>query len=1084
MTKRTLALVSLGVAASVLLSERSALSADTIWDILRRGEIPQRKIASTPVPDSMSPRIVGPVFTTAPSPGPTGITLSNSAPGAAEPAYTGPKTFWDVLRNGDLGQQGQIPSLSGGIPGQAGYVPQLRIDPATGRPIAINRGPRKRIGGMFSFIDDAGDMFRKVGKKLNSQIKISGEKSMGYHMETISGSSEAYSNDNYFGRRGMGGTYNQTELTVQGKILGVINFDTHYTDSLYQNPYENHLSVNYETKKFKFDAGDITGSITGNSLLDFNRTIKGLETTVEVLNGVRLTTLFSQPKANTRTIVIPGANTSGPYYVYAGQVVDGSEHVRVNNRDMVKGEDYMLDPYTGELRFIKPGTIIHDFETIAVTFETYGYNQDNGTLSGYRAEISRFKNLRMGFTMLEQKSPNSGGNSSEKTDQFMGYESPLSAYVLAYPVEVTITRDNQGNPISATPTHPMKAFVDSVPQTYGVDYKVDPLLPNRVFFRAAIPRTSLVKITYTPVNDNQAAGNRNVMGFDSTLQLGKIGQITAEMASSKLDLSGKGVSGTAFQLRSDMKFMKDKLAWNWNIKNIGADFTAIESPGFRRNEKGFTTGLNYSPNKDLRMVVNWESTKRPSYDYSGFLGGSSSYAAANGTDKYDSLNFQVSYQLGKMGQVSLNHNNMSTLMGAGGKTVFGTDTIQFQGKHGQFSTELSFGRNANDSVFNSSTGTGSSPTLTSFKSDALTSRASLNWTPGSKITLGATIADSQIHNDTKNTTAQDVQLNANYTPWKNLQMTLAYSLQNSGGYTPFNGTNGTNGRSAYDAFTRAGLVRIMDGTGGSGGGFGNGYGNGNGSYYGGGFNGGLGNYGNYSGGLYGGFNSFSAGSFGGNSRTTTFGINYQPFTAMNLTLNWNNSTSEGDYLFNSKRNDLNLVASYNLSDKLQLNANVASQHMAYLGSTGGGSSSLMMGFMVRANPLRRLTAMLNFSRMQTNSAQPTGSNGSNPGANPGGGGYYGFFGGATNMTTMGMRLEYPIWKGNNLFWQLDNSTGGGYGAADVKTTIVGVDFPLTDTMSFSLGWRSQHHQSKDTSLGSNFNYSVSSLDADLHLRFR
>jgi hypothetical protein len=283
--------------------------------------------------------------------------------------------------------------------------------------------------------------------------------------------------------------------------------------------------------------------------------------------------------------------------------------------------------------------------------------------------------------------------------------------------------------------------------------------------------------------------------------------------------------------------------------------------------------------------------------------------------------------------------------------------------------------------------------------------------------------------------------------------------------------------------------------GGYGGGFGSGFGTGYGNYYGGGFNGGLGSYGNYSGGMYGGYNSFSAGSFGGNSKTMMFGVNYQPFNAMNLTFNWNRSSSEGDYLFNSKRNDFNFVASYNVGERVQLNANFAKQNMSYIGSAGG-TNTTMMGFMVRANPLRRLMTMLNFSRMQTNSSQPGGTNGgtnggtggtggfNNGGFYTGGTGYFGFFGGSTNMTSVGLRMEYPIWKNNNLFWQMDSSQGGGYGAADVNTMVVGVDFPITDTMSFSLGWRTQRHSSKDATLGSNYNYRVSSLDADINFRFR
>src|SRR5207302_4652882 len=175
---------------------------------------------------------------------------------------------------------------------------------------------------------------------------------------------KTYGNDNYYGRRvgSLGGAYDQTDLTIQGKLGGIINFETRYSNNLYGNPNDNRLSLNYASKAFKIDAGDITGTIQGNSLMDFTRTLQGIQVSANVLRGVKLTTLLSQTKALTRTQTLQGNNGRGPYYIYAVHIVDGSEHVRVNNRDQIKGEDYTLDPYTGELKF-KAGTIIHYEDT-------------------------------------------------------------------------------------------------------------------------------------------------------------------------------------------------------------------------------------------------------------------------------------------------------------------------------------------------------------------------------------------------------------------------------------------------------------------------------------------------------------------------------------------------------------------------------------------------------------------------------------------------------------------------------------------------------------------------------------------------
>src|SRR5207248_8526618 len=141
------------------------------------------------------------------------------------------------------------------------------------------------------------------------------------------------SDDQYYGRRGLGGMYDRTDLTITGKIGGLINIETRLANDLYGNPNDNRISLNYASKHFKIDAGDITGSVQGNSLIDFSRTLKGVQFSSDILRGVKISGLMSQPKAQTRTMTLPGSNGPGPYYVYAGQIVDGSVHVRVNNRD-------------------------------------------------------------------------------------------------------------------------------------------------------------------------------------------------------------------------------------------------------------------------------------------------------------------------------------------------------------------------------------------------------------------------------------------------------------------------------------------------------------------------------------------------------------------------------------------------------------------------------------------------------------------------------------------------------------------------------------------------------------------------------
>ncbi|MCC6730068.1 MAG: hypothetical protein IT208_12090 [Chthonomonadales bacterium] len=1029
------------------------------------------------------------------------MTVTAALVACGSPTY-GADTLWDLLRT-----DGQGDAEKGAAPTTPAQVARAAPPPAPlTAPDPVAKPAGHRSGGFLGFFSQIGHTLERLGHQTNSRIKVQGQHSLGFHMENVSGSRDSYDNSTYYGRRGLGGGYSNTDLTLNGKLFGVVNFETHYSNSLYGNPYDNRVSLNYATRGLKLDAGDIQGSLSGNSLIEFSRSLNGMQLTTDVLRGLKLTTLYSRTKAQTRTVLINGANRSGPYYVYAGQVVDGSERVRVNDRELVKGEDYTLDPFTGELNFLK-GMIVHELDTIAVTFETYGYNQSSGLLTGWRADLNVLKGATFGLTYMTQTS--SGGTKSRsKTEQFYGYNNAATPYTLDYPVAVTLVKDSQGKIIGATPTFPMTVLIGTLPQVYGNDYVVDPLLPNRVYFKLPIPSTQIIKIIYVPAYTNETPGNRSVWGLDSDISLGDLGTLTAEMASSRLDMSGVGVGGGAWQIRSDMRFLDERLHWNWNLRNIGADFTAVESPGFRRNERGFTTGIDYQANSRLKFSATLERTKRPSYDYSSLYGGTTGMARSRGLDNFNQMNLGANWQIGKAGTLNFTHNVMRTALGQGGRTEYRTNALTFSYVLGRVNLDMSVGQNHNlsetVSTIGTSTGSGTTPTVSRYGTDSFNSRLSLRWRAGERFSLEGMFANSTMKSlDGNSNTAQDIQLTANVVPLRNMRLTLGYQLQDSGGYSLF-GTNG--GLAGATGPTPLGVAasRQMPGAGGGldygSGGFygGTGYNTGGGGlpYYGGGYNSGIGGFGNYSGGFYsGGYSNYGISSFGGNSRGFNVLLNYQPWPALTFDLNWSTSSSEGAYLYNSRRNDVAFNVSYSAGENLTLASTLSMQNVSYIGSTGGTSSKLLF-LNARARPFGRLVTNLSFQTMQTSStgnATDTGTgatNGTGTGGYGGGlsggygGGYPTYFGsGNTNLTSYGVRLEYPVWRGNNLFLQYDNADSTGYLASIQRTLTVGMAFPLSNNMQFTLGWRNQSFISRDYATSGNYNYSVRSLDADLGLRF-
>src|SRR6185503_12330451 len=197
-------------------------------------------------------------------------------------------------------------------------------------------------------------------------------------------------------------------------------------------------------------------------------------------------------------------------------------------------------------------------------------------------------------------------------------------------------------------------------------------------------------------------------------------------------LSGTGVAGSAMQVRGDMKFLKDKLHWNWALRDIDQGFTSIESVGFRQNEKGLTTGLEYQINPKLRFNATLQNSKRPAYDYSNFgLGSSAGFATAKGLDDFTQLNGGFNWSFGAGGQLTLQHNAMDTRMAAGGKSNFLSDSVSlgYKFKHG-LGLDLALGRNSNFSsnYFNTTAGGGTggtTQTLSQYGSSSLTQRLNL-----------------------------------------------------------------------------------------------------------------------------------------------------------------------------------------------------------------------------------------------------------------------------------------------------------------------------------------------------------------------
>ncbi len=1044
-----------------------------------------------------------------------------SAPArAADP----PESLWDILSHADAVA---APTLIGGLPAPVteplrprrlalGPVPGFTL-PASQR--ATTQAEKDSIfakhkrGGLFGSV---GTWFDRLQTSTGTKIKATGHHTLSLRMENISGNSDSYRDEQYFGR-GSNGVYNDTDLTVDAQVLKYFHYTTRVSNSLFNNPNDNRVKLDYNTKKMRFEWGDINAGFQGNSLIDFNRYLKGVAMTNTWSSQLKTSLLFSQTKAETRTITIPGNGSSGPYYVYAGQIVEGSERVRVDNRDLVKGadRDYTLDPYTGELRFTK-GNVVLPSSTIAVTFETLGYNQSQGSIYGFRTDLTPRGGAHFGLTYVMQTAQGTRGPQT-RTDEFGGYETPGSAYVLNAPIDLS---------------KPLIVTLDGVPLSQGHDYIVDATLLNQIRIVQGVPRSTHVRIQYFPLDTNPTPGNRSVLGLDSRLSLGALGSISLESALSGLSIGGGSVGGQAWQIRTDLNPLRN-LHTNLTLRDVNPTFSSIQSPGFNRNEKAVEFNSDYSPFRTLRFNLNWQKAKRPSY-----IGGATQFAVAtNGNDDYDQYTLGATYNFARNATLNLSRNSLGTKYVTGGQSANLSDAVSLNYSLRALSFDLGVSHNkSNANQIYTTSLTGVDPTTQSYISNSatLSKHAGVQWQAVRWLNLSGTISDNDIRTvgtgSYTRANARDTQVAARFSLIRNLRMTYSHELSDTGNLSN-NFTNGTTttattatppatgvttgtttgttaaGTTAGGTTTGAGttggilsnsraalsrylVTRDILGGGAAALTAGNTISSAGSLLGGGGNNANLGGYGNYSG-FYGGSSGSGYGlsSIAGKSASDRLSLEYQPRQNMTIGLQFDTATSVGDYQYNSNRNNALLNFSWQASERMQMNLSYGVQRVAYNGTIGGSNSNTIQ-FYMQGHPFGgRLGTQLSWQSLKTGSnlnfnsttaattgtttLGATGLNGSTTTTLTDTG---------TNLTSLGLRLDYPITSRYSVFIDTVNSDSSGVFGSTESNLRFGLDYSLTQALKFSLGWQIFSRTNKDAE-NAKYDYKASSLLAEFGLHF-
>jgi hypothetical protein len=918
-------------------------------------------------------------------------------------------TFAQVKTPPLLTPAGVVPSIE--IPQEAlsrSQRPETTVPRAQPAETPPTRPQRRNTLDAFSALRS----WETLEEEFRRTVTISGHKRIGFHLHDIEGDFAAFRDQNYLGQGGQRVTDN-TELTVRvNKFLGFLSFDWRWSNSRFRNPYDARITYTYESPNLRLEWGDITASLgSANPLVGFNRTLKGATATA-TWGRSRFRYIASETKAAARAITIQGNDSPGPYYLQGSQIVDGSERVQVDGVEKRRGEDYTIDYFGGILRF-RDGMIIPRTSTIVVTYETYAFNSAPSRLQGFRVESNLGGGFNLGFTMVSQKSTVRVGL-RRHTEQFLGFEAPTTPYDLQFPP----LRD-ANNPIIIT--------VGGVPQVEGVDYYFDERLPYRFYFTRYMPRTLIIQVEYTPRPDPSSTigGDREVMGIDFTLPLGRVGSIIWNAAQSRAVAQGSRLEAIAHTATG--RFELGRLALNATYRDIPAEFIGIESVGFRRNERSYQTDLTYRFSAISSLQASFSNARVAALNPIG-----SGFSASFTDTSIQNFNYTYTPQNGFQLILSRNANSVRAPNSRSAQT---RDSVSLARRWDALNFSLGYEQSESNAF-----GTLGSGTNLFYRIRSL--RSQIDWTVNTQLTLRASLAQSDIQqrqpSGAVRTQSRDYSVDASWRPLSSLSLTYRWRDSDSGARNL--GASDFRSRQPDNPFPpTSGFPTNPWGVG---------------------FNG----------------NGFSSGAplfsgytyFGVSGKGQDLEVRWTPLDTLSIDLQWSQNRSLGDFQTNSAQESLSVGVSYLPREWLAISASWSRQEVQFL-TAQGNSSNEFLTLAVDIGPLRRWTVNLNFYAMKTRSILGEGFQGGQ---------------GDFSQEPVGFsaRIAYDIGRNQNLFADFQRTNLRGYLPSRDTLFNIGYEYRITRNWAFVLSYRFREQLNLDPQY-SQYSYRARSLDASMNFIF-
>jgi hypothetical protein len=318
-----------------------------------------------------------------------------------------------------------------------------------------------------------------------SGLQLFGQKTYPFRWVEVSGSENA----RRAFRTSAPSTGNLTEVTVMGRLLNLLDVNMTLSDNQYGTD-SRRLAARFHQGGADVSVGDLSASLAGNSLVPFQRAVRGVIVDNQFGAKTRVTGLLAISNAPTRRVTVPGNNTVGPYYLNAFPIDVESVRVRIDETD-VSRDDYTVDAYAGTITF-KGDRIVPQTSVLRVSFSVRSAGAAAGSVYGGRASHTFHGGHVLGLTVMGQATPSttsgSGAPGRERIDDWPeGHADSVGPYQLRY-----------GPVVSGSE----QVFVGGVLQRAGTDYLLD-ASRGVIQFTRLILSSEPIRVIYRQVRDGQ-----------------------------------------------------------------------------------------------------------------------------------------------------------------------------------------------------------------------------------------------------------------------------------------------------------------------------------------------------------------------------------------------------------------------------------------------------------------------------------------------------------------------------------------------------------------------------------------------------